>query len=127
MEHKAAALSPAEWRIMESLWERPKTLMELVRELGVSMGWAKSTIATMLYRMEDKKFIAYDTPGRAKVYRPVLQRQTAVAEQTNSLLHRAYHGSVGLLMNTLVETSGLSKTDIQELYAILQKAEEAVK
>ena len=46
---------PGEWRVMEELWQRPCTLMELVRALGDSAGWAKSTVTTMIRRMEEKK------------------------------------------------------------------------
>lgn len=127
METNTVTISPAEWRVMEALWETPKTLMELVRELGASAGWAKSTVTTMLRRMEEKNLITYDTPGRAKVFRPVVQRGEVVAAQTDSLLRRAYHGSVGMMVSALVEGNSLSKSDLNELYAILQKAEEAAK
>ena len=127
MESNTVTISPAEWRVMEALWEAPKTLMELVRELGASAGWAKSTVTTMLRRMEEKNLITYDTPGRAKVFRPVVQRGEVVAAQTDSLLRRAYHGSVGMMVSALVEGNNLSKSDLNELYAILQKAEEATK
>lgn len=127
MESNTVTISPAEWRVMEALWEAPKTLMELVRELGASAGWAKSTVTTMLRRMEEKNLITYDTPGRAKVFRPVVQRGEVVAAQTDSLLRRAYHGSVGMMVSALVEGNNLSKSDLNELYAILQKAEEAAK
>jgi len=127
MESNPVTISPAEWRGMEALWEAPKTLMELVRELGASAGWAKSTVTTMLRRMEEKNLITYDTPGRAKVFRPVVQRGEVVAAQTDSLLRRAYHGSVGVMVSALVEGNRLSKNDLNELYAILQKAEEAAK
>lgn len=127
MESNTVTISPAEWRVMEALWEAPKTLMELVRELGASAGWAKSTVTTMLRRMEEKNLITYDMPGRAKVFRPVVQRGEVVAAQTDSLLRRAYHGSVGMMVSALVEGNNLSKSDLNELYAILQKAEEAAK
>ena len=54
MEHSSVTLSQSEWRVMEALWAGPKTLMELVRELGASAGWAKSTVTTMVRRMEEK-------------------------------------------------------------------------
>lgn len=127
MESNTVTISPAEWRVMEALWEAPKTLMELVRELGASAGWAKSTVTTMLRRMEEKNLITYDMPGRAKVFRPAVQRGEVVAAQTDSLLRRAYHGSVGMMVSALVEGNNLSKSDLNELYAILQKAEEAAK
>ena len=43
------------------------------------------------------------------------------------MLSRAYHGSVGLLVNALAEQQQLSRSDIEELYAILRKAEEGTK
>ena len=127
MEEKRMILSASEWRVMECLWAGPKTLMELVRELKDRAGWAKSTVTTMVRRMEEKGLITYETAGRAKVFRPTLAREDAAAAETDSLLERAFHGSVGLLVSSLVERSSLSKADIDDLYAILDRAEEGRK
>lgn len=124
MEKAAVTLSASEWRVMEVLWTGPKTLMELVRELGDSAGWAKSTVTTMVRRMEEKGLITYAQSGRAKVFRPAVSREAVAAAETDSLLKRAYHGSVGLLVNALAERESLSQQDIDELYAVLRRAEE---
>lgn len=124
MEEQRVSLSAGEWRVMEVLWAGPKTLMELVRALGEDPGWAKSTVTTMVRRMEQKGLIAYTTEGRTKVFRAALAREDASAAETDSLLKRAYHGSVGLLVSALVERNDLSKSDIDGLYAILRRAEE---
>ena len=124
MEHNSVTLSQSEWRVMEALWAGPKTLMELVRELGDSAGWAKSTVTTMVRRMEEKGLVAYEQSGRTKVFRPAVSRDTVAAAETDSLLKRAYHGSVGLLVNALAERESLTRKDIEELYAVLRKAEE---
>ena len=127
MEDRRDTLSPSEWRVMECLWTGPKTLMELVRALKDSAGWAKSTVTTMVRRMEEKGLIDYETEGRAKVFRAALAREDAAAAETDSLLARAFHGSVGLLVSSLVDRSSLTRADIDELYAILNKAEEESK
>lgn len=127
MDDKCGPLSPSEWRVMECLWTGPKTLMELVRALKDSADWAKSTVTTMVRRMEEKGLIDYETSGRAKVFRAALAREDAAAVETDSLLERAFHGSVGLLVSSLVDRSSLSKADIDELYAILDRAEEEAK
>ena len=124
MAQTPVTLSPSEWRVMEALWTGPKTLMELVRELGDSAGWAKSTFTTMVRRMEEKGLIAYEQVGRAKVFHPAVSREAVAAAETDSLLKRAYHGSVGLLVNALAERESLSRKDIEDLYAVLRKAEE---
>ncbi|MBE6986942.1 MAG: BlaI/MecI/CopY family transcriptional regulator [Ruminococcaceae bacterium] len=113
-----------EWSIMELLWEEPRTLMELVNTLGKTVGWSKSTVTTMVRRMTEKELIAYDTDGRTKLFRPAVDREDVVAQETDSLLDRAYRGSLGLMLSTLVNHKHLSKADIDELYAILRQAEE---
>ena len=126
MEKNPVSLSAGEWQVMEALWAGAKTLMELVRLLKDRVGWAKSTVTTMVRRMEEKGLVAYDQEGRTKTFRAAVSREEAAAAETESLLQRAYHGSVGLLVNTLAQREALSREDIDELYAILRKAEEDV-
>lgn len=120
---KLKSVTPSEWPIMELLWQSPRTLMELVAELTKSMRWSKSTITTMLRRMEDKGLITYHTEGRTKIFRPAVSREEVTARETDTLLNRAYHGSIGLLVSAMAHHNRLSKTDIEELYAILKEAE----
>ena len=124
MEHHSVTLSQSEWYVMEALWSGSKTLMELVKELQDSAGWAKSTVTTMVRRMEEKGLIAYSQEGRTKIFRAAVQREDVVAAETDSLLSRAYHGSARLLMNTLISQNQLTKSDIEELYAMLQEGKE---
>ena len=127
MEERRNLLSPSEWRVMECLWSGPKTLMELVRALKDSAGWAKSTVTTMVRRLEEKGLVDHETSGRTKIFQAALAREDAAEAETDSLLERAFHGSVGLLVSSLVERSSLTRADIDELYAILDKAEEESK
>lgn len=114
----------AEWSIMELLWEAPRTLMELVNTLAQTVGWSKSTVTTMVRRMTEKELVAYDTDGRTKRFRAAVSREAVVAQETDSLLDRAYRGSLGLMLSALVNHKHLTKSDIDELHAILKEAEE---
>ena len=117
------SLSAGEWQIMECLWENsPRTLMEMVRELSTSTGWHKSTVVTMVGRLEAKGAVGYIEGGRARLYSPSISRDQAALQETESLLHRVYRGSVGLMINTLADGRGLSAQDIAELSAVLEKA-----
>ena len=120
------AVTQTEWSIMELLWESPRTLMELVDTLGHTIGWSKSTVTTMVRRMTEKDLVTYDTDGRTKLFRAAVEREDVVAQETDSLLERAYNGSLGLMLSTMVNHKQLSKADIDELYAILKEAEEGV-
>ena len=124
---KRYSVTQSEWPIMELLWEGPKTLMELVNTLTVQIGWSKSTIVTMVRRLDDKGLITFHTEGRTKIFRPMVTRDEVAAHETTSLLRRAYNGSVGMLISAMVHRNDLTKADIDELYAILKKAEDAIK
>lgn len=124
---KQAILSPSEWIVMECLWKCPHTLMELVATLNSSVGWQKSTVATMMHRMEEKGVITYVMQGRTKIFSPAVTRDEVATRETKSLLERVYNGSVGMLLNTMVQSNGLTKADIDELLEILKKAEEGAK
>lgn len=127
MDREQVSVTSAEWHVMELLWKGPRTLMELVRELGRCVGWAKSTVATVVRRMEEKNLIRGEQEGRAKVFSPCFGRDEVAAAETESLLSRVYHGSVGLMVNSLLRERSLSRKEIDELYALLEQSEEGTK
>ena len=123
---KEFSVTLAEWPIMELLWQSPRTLMELVNDLTERVGWSKSTITTMVRRMDDKGLISFRTEGRTKIFFPAVSREAVTTRETDSLLNRAYNGSLGLLVNAMAQSNRLTQADIDELYAILKEAEEGL-
>ena len=115
-----------EWKLMEKLWdEAPQTLMQLVHTLSAEVGWSKSTVATMVRRMEAKGLVRFEEGGRARLIYPTLTRREASRAETDGLISKVFRGSPGLLMASLIEQSEFSPEEIDELYAMLRKAEEA--
>ncbi len=98
--------------------------MQIVHRMRETVGWSKSTVTTMLGRMEHKGAVYYKEGVKAREYYPAVTREAAAMEETRSLLSRVYRGSVGMMMNMLVEENSLTREDIDELYEILKKAEE---
>lgn len=122
-----ARISSTEWKIMELVWRAPRTLMEMVSLLTKSESWSKSTVITMVRRLEAKGLLRYEQNGRTKTFFPTVTREDAVAEQTETFLSRAYNSSLGSLVSAMVDRNNLTQKDIDELYAILQRAQEAQK
>ncbi len=121
-------LSEAEWKVMNLLWEEsPKTMMQITNLLKETTGWTKHTVMTFLKRMEEKKAIHYEEGGRAKLYYPDIKKEEAALQETEEFLHKVFDGRMGLMLNTMVEKKVLSKSEIDELYDILKKAEEETK
>lgn len=118
-------LTEAEWKLLECLWEySPRTGRETVDYMSAHVGWTRSTTLTMLRRMTEKGLICCDESGAVLAYSPLVHREEAVQRETRSFIDRVYKGSVSLLVNNLSQKQKLSREDIEELYAILKKAEE---
>ncbi len=122
MEEKVS-LNNSEWEIMECLWEAsPKTIVQMVKEMKERKNWAKSTTNTIIRRMEAKGVIAYEQGDKARLYYPKLNRDEVAAEQAQTLLHKVFHGQIGLMLSALVPQNNLTDEDIKELEEILHKA-----
>ena len=119
------SLSDGEWKIMNLLWQKPpKTITQLTKELEQETGWSRNVIITMLKRLEAKGAVRHEEGERAKQFYPAVTRAGTALEETKGFLNRVYHGSLSLMVNTMVSSSELSAEDIEELKAILKKAEE---
>ena len=124
MNDKHISLTEAEWTVMECLWEKsPRTGRETVAWLDQKMGWTRSTVLTMLRRLEAKGAVAGDTEGELKTFRPLIAREDVAVRETENLLERAYKGSLSLLVSSLTRKQSLPQNEIDELYAILREIE----
>jgi BlaI family penicillinase repressor len=124
MNDKNLTLTEAEWTVMECLWEKsPRTGRETVSWLDQKMGWTRSTVLTMLRRLEAKGAVAGDTEGELKTFRPLIAREDVAVRETENLLDRAYKGSLSLLVSSLTKKQSLPQNEIDELYAILREME----
>lgn len=126
MKANHSNLTPTEWKLMECLWEQsPRTGREAVEWLEAHVGWSRSTTLTLLRRMTAKGLIACAEADGMKSYVPLLRREDAVLRETKDFLDRVYQGSVSMLVSSLTRKQPLSQAEIDELYTILQEAEEA--
>ena len=118
-------LTGSEWSVLDSLWrENPQTVMQLVANLGRTVGWAKSTTITTLRRMEEKGLVHCEIAGKGKSYTPTVIKGEAEVSETRSFLDRVYQGSEGLMVSAMAQRQELTREEIAELREILAKAEE---
>lgn len=116
------SLSDGEWKIMNRLWESESTITELTNVLQEETGWDKHIIITMLNRMEKKGAVAHREGARAKIFYPLVSRGEVSMQETKGFLQKVYRGSLGMMVNAMVEERALSAEEIQELYDILEQA-----
>lgn len=115
-------ISDAESAVMEALWQRsPLSAEEVVAALATTQDWQEATIKTLLNRLLKKDAIAAEVEGRRYLYSPVLTREVWLTQASRGLLDRLFGGRVAPLVAHFSEQKALSKKDIAELRALLEK------
>ena len=117
-------LNNSEWSLLDVLWqEHQKKLMDLVHAMKKKHGWSKSTTNTIIKRMVEKQYLAYQEGEKARLYYPLLKREDVIRDETDQLIERAYSGRLGSFLSALISDRELSKTEIEELRDILHEKE----
>jgi len=115
-------ISDAESTVMEVLWQRsPLAADEVVAALADAQDWQEATIKTLLNRLLKKGAIAAEADGRRYLYSPVLTREAWLTQASRGLLDRLFGGRVVPLVAHFSEQKALSRKDIAELRALLEK------
>lgn len=118
------SLADSEWKLMQVLWEKGCcTFREICDAACEEYGWTKHAVISYLKRMAQKSAIAIQE-GTPKTYRPLLDREQAIRQETRSLLRRVYNGDALLMVQSAVEQQTLSDEERQELIALLQAGRE---
>jgi BlaI family penicillinase repressor len=119
------SLSDGEWKLMNCLWEHaPLTITEIVIALKDETGWNKHTVIPTLNRLEAKGAVHYERGVRAKLYYPSVNRNNVAIAETQIFLAKVHGGRIGLMLSAMIDEDAISKEDIDELNAILNKAED---
>jgi BlaI family penicillinase repressor len=115
-------LTEPEWIIMNALWEKhPAMARDVVERLPASVGWAYTTVKTMLDRLVEKRAVKKSKSGNIGLYEPVISRRQARSTALKMLLDQAFDGAFGPMMHFLAEDEDLSAEERKELIKILSE------
>lgn len=119
------APSDAELELLKQLWERgPCTVRELHGDLeAAGLGWAYTTVQTMLGRMKEKGYVEVDRDGFAHVFRPAMSRDSLVGLQLQDLMEKLCDGAATPLLLHLAEGRRFTTDEIAKFRALLDEAE----
>lgn len=121
MTERPAAISEAESRVMEVLWQQsPQTSEEIVAVLTEPTGWHEKTIRTLLNRLLGKGAISAKKDGRRYLYSPRLRREDWQHQESRSLLDRVFGGKVAPLLAHFSQHEKLTARDIAELRKLIE-------
>ena len=122
MKTPSFRITDAEWQVMQVLWKKsPRLANDIADELGPKTGWNHRTVKTLISRLVKKRAVLFEKNDRAHLYRPAVDEKTCVHAETRSFIERFHGGSLKPLIAAFIEQQPLSKTEIAELRALLEK------
>lgn len=114
--------SESEMQVLAALWDdAPQTAADLTARVGRANGWTQATVKTLLARLVQKGAVAAEADGRRYLYRPAIDRDAAVGEESQRFVDRLFGGRVSPLIAHLADREALTDTDIAEIEALLRK------
>ena len=114
-------ISKSEHQVLEILWtESPLTVGQIIERLQDSTDWHENTIKTMLTRLNNKGAVARNKDGKRFFYEASISHNAVVDEESEGFLSRFFGGKMAPMIAHFTENKQLSKSDINEIEAILK-------
>jgi len=114
-------LTNAEEQLMQLLWKQKRAYMKDLVEAYPDPKPATTTVATLLKRMQDKKFVGYEQLGRARRYFPLVTKRDYFSKQVNGMIKQFFNNSPSQFASFFTEESNLSKSELQALRKLIDK------
>lgn len=112
-------LSKAEEELMNLVWMLKKAYMKDLLDAYPEPKPATTTVATLLKRMADKGFVAYNTIGRSREYYPLVKKQDYFSKHVNGLIKNFFNDSASQFASFFAKETNLSKTELEELRKLI--------
>ena len=112
-------LSNTEEQLMEHLWQLKKAFMKDLLNVYDAPKPAATTIATLLKRMIDKKFVAYKEFGNSREYYPLIKKSDYFSDQINRLIKNFFNDSASQFASFFTSETNLSNKELENLKTII--------
>ncbi len=115
------SLSPSEEQLMQFLWKKEKAFMKDLITAYPDPKPATTTIATLLKRMQDKKYVDYKQFGRSREYFPLVKKTEYFSKHVNGLIKHFFNDSAGQFASFFTRETDLSQKELEELKEIIDR------
>jgi BlaI family transcriptional regulator, penicillinase repressor len=110
-------LSDAERDVLKVLWEEgPLGVRDILGWLTESgQDWTRSTVVTLLHRLEAKRYIASDKSQYAFIYRALISREDVIHARVSKLAEEFADGETVPLMLAFAQRQRFSAEELARL------------
>lgn len=114
-------LSKSEEELMNHLWKLEKAFMKDLLEAYPEPKPAPTTVATLIKRMADKGFVAYNTFGKSREYYPLVKKKVYFSKHVNGLIKDFFNDSASQFASFFTKETNLTKTELEELKKLIDQ------
>jgi BlaI family penicillinase repressor len=112
-------LSNSEEQLMEHLWKLEKAFMKDLLEAYPDPKPKTTTVATLLKRMIDKKFVDYTEFGNSREYYPLVKKTDYFSKHVNGLISNFFNNSASQFASFFTTETNLSAKELEDLRKII--------
>ncbi len=114
-------LSKTEEQLMRHLWDLDKAYMKDLIDQYDEPKPANTTIATLLKRMQEKGYVAYNAHGRNREYYTLVDKSDYSKTEFQVLLKNFFGNSTGQFASFFTRNSDMSQEELEELRNIIDQ------
>lgn len=114
-------LSKTEEQLMQILWKQEKAFMKDLMEAYPEPKPAPTTVATLLKRMQDKKFVDYDQFGRSRQYFPLVRKKDYFSRQVQGMIRNFFNDSASQFASFFTKETDMSQSELEELKKLIDE------
>ncbi len=119
------AMSDAEREVLKVLWDvGPGTVRAILRVLTQQgRQWSRSTVITLLQRLEKKGYVASDRSSFAFVFRAIVTRGDVAQQRLNELAGELYAGDAAPLVMAFAERHRFTNDEVKQFREMIEQLE----
>lgn len=114
-------LSKTEEDLMNHLWKLEKAFMKDLLDTYPEPKPATTTVATLLKRMTNKGFIAYNLYGKSREYYPLVKKKDYFSKHVNGLIKNFFNDSASQFASFFTKETNLTKAELEDLKKLIDK------
>ena len=115
-------LTEVELELVTILWRlEGGTVNEVLAELPAQRQLAYTSVSTVLRILEQKGVLRSRKEGRGHLYLPLLSKEKYEASSLQHLVTKVFDGTPSALVKRLLESEGLTDTELQSIRALLNE------
>ena len=114
-------LTNAEEQVMRYLWKLEKAYMKNIMDEIPEPKPAATTIATLLKRMIDKKFVGYNQHGSNREYYPLVKMSDYCSNNLNGMIKDFFNDSASQFASFFTAKTNLTEKELNELKKIVDQ------